>query len=334
MKKDSSWKSFFSDDERFADCINGYGCGGKQVLTGSDLQEMDSQTGYFPGTSPRNAFLPGKRSGKVKYRDLVRKAAFGMNFAIIGIENQECIDYTFPVRNMTYDSGEYEKQIAKMRKKMREERSLGNHGEYLYGFHKDSRLYPVVTFILYSGEEEWDGPRTLHEMLDFAGIPESLRSMVQDYQINLIEIRRLTDTSMFKTDLRQVFDFIRCSHDKKELKKLIESDPAFQNMEEDAFDVMVQYGKAAEMVGIKDEFRKDGRIDMCKGLADWIAEEREAGMEAGMEAGKEIGLREGDEVKTRRVIINMLNRGMSDEDIMAVAECDRTLIDEIRKDKK
>ena len=103
---------------------------------------------------------------------------------------------------------------------------------------------------------------------------------------------------------------------------------------EDAFDVMVQYGKAEEMVEIKDEFRKDGRIDMCKGLADWIAEEREAGMEAGMEAGKEIGYRECDEVKTRRVVINMLNRGMSDEDIMAVAECDRTLIDEIRKNWK
>ena len=99
---------------------------------------------------------------------------------------------------------------------------------------------------------------------------------------------------------------------------------------EDAFDVMVQYGKAEEMVGIKDEFRKDGRIDMCKGLADWIAEEREAGMEA----GKEIGLREGDEVKTRRVVINMLSLGMSDEDIQAVAECERTLIDEVRGDRK
>ena len=91
---------------------------------------------------------------------------------------------------------------------------------------------------------------------------------------------------------------------------------------EDAFDVMVQYGKAEEMVEIKDEFRKDGRIDMCKGLADWIAEEREA------------GIKSANEEKTRRVILNMLNRGMSDEDIMAVAECDRTLIDEIRKDKK
>lgn len=318
MKKDSSWKSFFSDDERFADCLNGFGFGGRQVLTGSDLQEMDSQTGYFPGTSPHNAFFPGKRNGKVKYRDLVRKAAFGVNFAVIGIENQDCIDYTFPVRNMSYDAGEYEKQIAKLRKRMRAEHSPTNSGEYLYGFGKDSRLYPVVTFILYSGEEEWDGPRTLHEMLDFTGIPESLRGMVQDYRINLIEIRKLTDTSMFKTDLRQVFDFIRCSHDKKALRELIESDPAYQSMEEDAFDVMVQYGEAKELVGMKNEFKKKGRINMCKGLADWIAEEREA------------GIKSGNEERTRRVIANMLNRGMSDEDILAVAECEQALIDEIR----
>ncbi|MGN0419562.1 MAG: hypothetical protein ACI4E4_03815, partial [Acetatifactor sp.] len=75
-------------------------------------------------------------------------------------------------------------------------------------------------------------------------------------------------------------------------------------------------------VGIKDEFRKDGRIDMCKGLADWIAEEREA------------GIKSANEEKTRRVILNMLNRGMSDEDIMVVAECEQVLIDEVRRDRK
>ena len=53
-----------------------------------------------------------------------------------------------------------------------------------------------------------------------------------------------------------------------------------------------------------------------------------------MEAGKEIGFRECDEVKTRRVVINMLSRGMSDEDILAVAECEQVLIDEIRKNLK
>ena len=41
-----------------------------------------------------------------------------------------------------------------------------------------------------------------------------------DYKINLVEIRKLEDTSVFKTDVRQVFDFIRCSNDKNALKKL------------------------------------------------------------------------------------------------------------------
>lgn len=51
-------------------------------------------------------------------------------------------------------------------------------GEYLYGFGKDRRLYPVVTFVLYGGKEDWDGPESLHEMLDWTGIPETLRKYV------------------------------------------------------------------------------------------------------------------------------------------------------------
>lgn len=50
---------------------------------------------------------------------MVRKSAFGTNFAIIGIESQETIDYSLPLRNMSYDVGEYEKQAAKIRKQVR-----------------------------------------------------------------------------------------------------------------------------------------------------------------------------------------------------------------------
>lgn len=39
-----------------------------------------------------------------------------MNFAIIGIENQEMFDYSIPLRNMSYDVGGYEKQAAKIRR--------------------------------------------------------------------------------------------------------------------------------------------------------------------------------------------------------------------------
>ena len=57
--------------------------------------------------------------------------------------------------------------------------------------------------------------------------------------------------------------------------------------------MMVQYANVPELVGIKDEYGKEGKIDMCKGLADWIAEEREAGIETGRMTGRLEGRREG-----------------------------------------
>ena len=110
MTKDVTWKSYFLDDERYADIINGIGCGGKQLITKGDLQELDTQTRFLRKPQFIRKFRKGKGGRKIKIRDMLRKAAFGVNFAIIGIENQETIDYSIPLRNMAYDVGEYEKQ--------------------------------------------------------------------------------------------------------------------------------------------------------------------------------------------------------------------------------
>ena len=238
MRKDTGWKGFFSDDARYADVINGIACKGEQVVKEEDLQELDTQTGMFRGPKFIHRFSQfGK--GNVKVRDCLRKVAFGMNFAIIGIENQETMDYSIPLRNMSYDVDAYERQAKKIRKETRKKHKGLSAGEYLYGFKKDDKLLPAVTFILYSGSKTWDGPKTLHEILDFTDIPEGLKEMVSDHQINLVEIRELEDTSVFRTDVKQVFDFIRCSNDKKALKELVKTDDYYKNMEEDAFDVAV-----------------------------------------------------------------------------------------------
>ena len=44
MGKDMGWKKFLSDDERYADVINGIGCKGEQIVSKDDLHEMDTQT--------------------------------------------------------------------------------------------------------------------------------------------------------------------------------------------------------------------------------------------------------------------------------------------------
>ena len=328
MEHDISWKSFFSDDERYADAINGLGCNGRQIVKDTDLSELDTQMGFLRGSRFSLTSFAGRGKGCVKIRDMVRKAAFGMNFAIIGIEAQEVIDYGIPLRNMTYDAGEYERQAAKIRKAVRKNHQGLSRGEYLYGFRKNSRLYPAVTFILYAGAEEWDGPKSLHDILDFTDIPEELRQMVADYPIHLVEIRKLADTSIFKTDIRQVFDFIRCSEDKNALRQLVEQDTYFQHMEEDAFDVATLYSDAKELIQVKDLYKKEERIDMCKAITELMEDSRAEGVLAGMEAGRAEGIDE----KTRTIVLNMLNRGMSDEDIRVLAECEQKLIDEVRSE--
>lgn len=307
MAQDIEWKGYFSDNDRYADIINGIGCGGRQIIKGEDLHELDTQVGFLrePKLIRRRVLKKGnikKESRKTKIRDTLRKAAFGVNFAIIGIENQESIDYSMPLRNMTYDVGEYEKQAAKIRKEVRKKHKGLSRGEYLYGFLKESRMHPVVTFILYSGLGEWDGPESLHEMINFTDIPENIVGMVPNYRINLIEIRKLTDTSIFKTDVRQVFDFIRYSENKKELKKLVEGDEYYSRMEEDAYDIVAYYTNAAELIEAKDYYSgKDGTVDMCKAIKELI----EDGREEGREEGREKGLEEGREEGLRALVLSL-----------------------------
>ena len=101
MEKDVKWSDFFEDNRRYADIINAVMCGGQQIVSQEDLMELDTRS-------------------KKKFRDVVRRVALGVNFAIIGIENQDEIDYELPVRIMEYDVARYRRQISEIRKEIRE----------------------------------------------------------------------------------------------------------------------------------------------------------------------------------------------------------------------
>ena len=143
-------------------------------------------------------------------------------------------------------------------------------------------------------------------MLDFTDIPEELKQLVSDYKINLVEIRKLEDTSVFKTDVRQVFDFIRCSNDKHALKKLVETDDYYKNMEEDAFDVAVQYTNATELIEAKEYYEKEDGVEMCQALTELLADEREEGREEGLILAKKI-YKLHSEGKSNEEIVKMCN---------------------------
>ena len=180
-------------------------------------------------------------------------------------------------------------------------------------------VYPVVTIVLYGGKKAWDGPESLHDMLDWTDVPEKLRRFVSDYPIHVVKIREFENTEVFQTDVKQVFDFIRCSGDRKALAELVKNDERFQSMEEDAYEVVTQYVKADELIQVKDEYRgKDGKVNMCQALKELIEE----------------GRAEGRSAAIRDVVIRMVKKGKSDEEIIELTECSASLIWEIRSSMK
>ena len=295
MGKDVEWKAFFEDNHRYADLINGIGCGGMQIVKDSDLEEVDT-------------------ASKKKNRDLLRKAALGMNFVIVGIENQDEKDYELPLRNMHYDVTNYQKQMAKVRKEVRANTKGLEPGEYMYGFKKDSKLNPLITFILYSGKDAWEGPECLHDMLNFEDVPPALQYMVPDYKINVIDIRKFENTEVFRTDVKQVFDFIRCSEDKKKLVELLENDVYYTQMDEDAFDVVTKYANAKELVKAKEYLVEGGKRNMCKAIRDLMDDSRE----------------EGREQTRRTLVINMLKENESIDKICRILECDKAFVEQVK----
>jgi hypothetical protein len=141
-----------------------------------------------------------------------------------------------------------------------------------------------------------------------------MQDKIQNYKINVIDIRRMKDTSMFQTDIAEVFDFIRYSNDKEKLKELVESKSYFQHMEEDAFDVAVNYSCAQELGFAKEEYEEGGRVNMCVAIQEMMKDSRDEGILEGRQ----------------KIVRNMLLRGMSDEDIMVITECDKEFIDTVR----
>lgn len=276
MDKDIYLKHYLFRNDRYADLLNGYGFGGKQVISPADLTETDSQTLLKFWITKLDKRIP--KQG-IRYRDLVRKAAFGVNFVVIGIENQNEVDYLMPLRVMAYDLGEYQKQASAEKQNIRKRKGTSK-SEFLSGFGKDSLLKPCITIVIYYGKK-WDGARSLLDVLDFTDIPENLKHMTGNYKINLLEIRKIADTSVFKTDLKQVFDFMKYAEDKCRLKKLVTEDAAYRAIDEEAFDVLANFTKAKELLQVKEYYEEGGKIDMCQALTEMLADERQEGMREG-----------------------------------------------------
>lgn len=172
-KKDTAIIRYFEDEERYADLINGYRFGGKQIIRPEGVHEKDTRVTGIRGRINRvkkNLFVQ-------KYRDSVRKVVCGMGTMMIGLEHQDMIHYGMPVRIMVEDALEYDSQMRKIQKRHRRNSDLKTKEEYVGAFGAGDRILPAATIVLYYGKEPWNGARNLSELMDMC---LAIQEMIED----------------------------------------------------------------------------------------------------------------------------------------------------------
>lgn len=107
---------------------------------------------------------------------------------------------------------------------------------------------PVITIVVYFGKEPWDGPRSLKEMLDLNGLPKEIVEMVADYPLYLLEVRRIKNPEIFRSDFRWVIEFLQKENSKQEIREyLSQNEEIFTDLDEEAFDLITVMSDSGEL---------------------------------------------------------------------------------------
>ena len=330
-KQDMIMKSYLTDKERFADLFNGIFFEGKQIVLANELQESD--TFYLLNDASRGPSKPSQR-----LRDVKMRMNNGTMLRMLAVENQNQVDYTMPLRCMEYDTSEYRKQLKAIKHQNHiSSQQPGSHpfwsdsAERLCGFRKTDRLTPIYTICLYHGDTPWDGPVTLSDMMCFRDDSDDMRHFFIDYPMKLFCVNEQTSFSTFHTELKELFQAIKYKSNKTLLKQLFEQNRNYQSLSADTVEALSILLHMPVLWENREDYMNKTKnreeYNMCKGMRDWLEEERTNGFKDGFNNGFNNGVAGGKKI----TIQNMLKRGFSDIDICALVECDEMLVNEVRK---
>jgi len=278
--KDSKAKEYLSDNTRFSEICNYVLFDGEKVIKPENLKECDT-------TEVLSVFgIDRKQIVKQKWRDLLKSVSVKhtgqMYVILIGAEAQTDIHYAMPVKTMIYDALNYGEQVNEAKKRHRKNKDYRSSDEFLSGFTLDDKLTPVITITLYLGTTQWDGPRSLAEMMP--QMDERILPFINDYRINLLNPLEITDFSKFETGLRPLFELLKNASDEEKLNDLITKDETFTRVDVETVAAINLF------VGTDIKYdEKEEVVNMCKAWDD----HKKRGIQEGMQRGMQQGMQQG-----------------------------------------
>ena len=174
-QKDLAEKKLLDCNDVFADIVNAVVFQGKPVIRPEDLREVHPVSAYSEGDFRQLELDIAKRWVKRK-----------TTLCFLGAENQNEIEPDMLFRNIGYNGVTYREEL--------------NRGK---------ERYPVITFVLYYGDKPWNKPLSLYETL--GNIPEEMKRYVNDYRMNLIDVKRMDKETIQKlqSDFRVITEHIQ-----------------------------------------------------------------------------------------------------------------------------
>lgn len=271
-KIDVCTKEYMSNPRIFADAFNYYFFHGKQVLKPDELTVADATEIALPyGEGVRGMIVPTQ-----KFRDVLKlwtvMTSEDATYMLLGVENQTNVHYAMPVRTLLYDALNYSSQVEEAGKKYREMKNVKGD-EFLSGFKKTDKVKPVFTLVIYWGSKDWDGPRSLYEMLDVKeNMHEFIKEYVNDYKLHIIVPNEIENFERFYTELGYCFRYIQSSGKKEKLKRLIED---YQDIYSNLDKISGYLLETVTDTRIPKSAKKEGSINMCKAIEEMIEEATE-----------------------------------------------------------
>ena len=112
-----------------------------------------------------------------RYRDVVRKACIHGDYVIIGVEHQSIFDKNMIFRILNYDATTYINQVESKKE-----------------------VYPVGSFVFYTGDEEWNLPETLKS------IPSEMEPNINDWRLPVVDLITMDARKLMNRRLRDVVE--------------------------------------------------------------------------------------------------------------------------------
>ena len=112
-----------------------------------------------------------------RYRDVIRKAGIHGDYVIIGVEHQSTFDKNMIFRILNYDATTYINQVESKKE-----------------------VYPIGSFVFYTGDEEWNLPETLKS------IPSEMEPNINDWRLPVVDLKTMDARKLMNRRLRDVVE--------------------------------------------------------------------------------------------------------------------------------